>query len=110
MPASVMTMPEALKARQMHEQGLSQVQIAAALGRSRKAVRTMFRQLDIQPRSSAEGYRTWLQSRGGKGTKAKGAELAAQGALDSSLPTVNPAKTIDGHIRKNGPHDLPARQ
>lgn len=67
MPASVMTMPEAKKAAQMHAEGYSQPQIAKALGRSRSAVRTAFRQLDIQTRNPAEGYRAWLRLRGGKG-------------------------------------------
>lgn len=64
MPASVMTMPEAKKAAQMYEEGYSQPQIAQEIGRTRKAVRTAFRQLGIQPRSSAEGYRLWLAKQG----------------------------------------------
>ncbi len=69
MPASVMTMPEATRARQMHERGMSQPQIAQALGRSRKAVRTAFKQLGIEQRSPADGYREWLRARGGIGNR-----------------------------------------
>lgn len=69
MPASVMTMPEAARAVQMYREGYSQPQIATALGRSRKAVRTALRQLGVQTRTSADGYRIWLRKRGGVGTK-----------------------------------------
>lgn len=80
MPASVMTMPEASKALQMHEAGHSQPQIAAALGRSRSAVRTALRQLGVAPRTPTEGYRAWLQLRGGVGNKrAAPASLTHQG-------------------------------
>jgi biotin operon repressor len=71
MPASVMTMPEATKALQLYEAGYSQPQIAAEIGRSRKAVRTAFRQLGVQPRSSTDGYRAWLRLRGGRGNRAR---------------------------------------
>jgi DNA-binding NarL/FixJ family response regulator len=54
MPASVMTMPEATKAVQLHALGYSQPQIAQELGRSRKAVRTAFRQLGVKQRTNAE--------------------------------------------------------
>jgi hypothetical protein len=57
MPASVMTMPEAVKAKTMYEQGHGQPEIARALNRSRKAVRTAFRQLGIEVRSRAEAQR-----------------------------------------------------
>ena len=67
MPASVLTMPEATRAAQMHQAGHSELQIAAALGRSRKAVRTGLRQIGVQPRTKGEGYRAWLALRGGKG-------------------------------------------
>jgi len=65
MPASVMTMPEAKRAVEMHAEGFSQPQIAAALNRSRKAVRTAFRQLGVQQRSRAEGLRERIKQAGG---------------------------------------------
>lgn len=70
MPASVLLITEAKKAVQMHAQGYSQKQIARALGRSRKAVRTGLRHMGVQQRSSADGYRLWLQLRGGVGNRA----------------------------------------
>lgn len=57
MPASVMTMPEATKAVQMYQAGHGQPEIAAALQRSRKAIRTAFRQLGVQTRDRAEAQR-----------------------------------------------------
>jgi biotin operon repressor len=69
MPASVLLITEAHKAVQMHEQGYSQPQIAQAIGRSRKAIRTGLRQMGVAPRSPAEGYRLWLKLRGGVGNR-----------------------------------------
>jgi hypothetical protein len=69
MPAAVLLMPEATKAVQMYAAGHSTPQIAAALGRSRKAIRTGLRQMGVAPRSAADGYRAWLRLRGGVGNK-----------------------------------------
>lgn len=66
MPASVMTMPEASRALDLYGKGYSQPQIAKEIGRSRKAVRTAFRQLGVSPRSRGDGYRAWLRLHGGK--------------------------------------------
>ena len=66
----LMTMPQAKRAVQMHRDGFSQPQIAAALNLSRSAVRTGLKHMGIQPRTQAEGYRAWLRLRGGRGTKA----------------------------------------
>lgn len=63
MPASVMKMPEARKAVQMYQEGFSQPQIAQAVGRSRKAVRTALAQLGVKPRTPTEGYLAWLEQR-----------------------------------------------
>lgn len=57
MPASVMTMPEATKAVQMYQSGASQPEIAEALRRSRKAVRTALRQLGVPARSASDAQR-----------------------------------------------------
>lgn len=54
MPASVMTMPEARKAIDLYQQGLSQPAVAQAIKRSRKAVRTAFRQLGVQMRDASQ--------------------------------------------------------
>ena len=67
----LMTMPQAKRAVQMHRDGHSQPMIAAALGLSRSAVRTGLRYMGVHPRTQAEGYRSWLLLRGGRGTKAK---------------------------------------
>jgi hypothetical protein len=80
MPASVLLMPEATKAVQMYAAGHSTPQIAQALGRSRKAIRTGLRQMGVAPRSPANGYRAWLRLRGGVGNKIN----AAQPVLPSS--------------------------
>jgi DNA-binding NarL/FixJ family response regulator len=57
MPASVLTMPEATKAVRLYAKGDGTPAIAAALGRSRKAVRTALRQLGVRPRSLSEATR-----------------------------------------------------
>ncbi len=77
MPASQMTMPEATRAAQMHREGYSQKQIAQALDRSRKAIRSALRQLGVQQRSRGEGYRTWLALRGGRGNRCTAISLCA---------------------------------
>ena len=41
----------------MYQQGYSQPQIAASLNRSRKAVRTVLRQLGVKTRTSSEAWR-----------------------------------------------------
>jgi IS30 family transposase len=69
MPASTLLMPEAKKAVAMHEQGYSQPQIAQALGRSRKAIRTGLRHMGVASRSPADGYRAWLRLRDGVGNR-----------------------------------------
>lgn len=79
MPASVMTMPQAKVAVQMHRDGYSQPQIAAALNLSRSAVRTGLKHMGVHPRTQAEGYRSWLLLRGGRGTKAKIQEASNAG-------------------------------
>jgi hypothetical protein len=80
MPASTLLMPEAKRAVQMHEQGYSQPQIAQALGRSRKAIRTGLRHMGVTPRTSADGYRSWLRLRGGVGNRALTGRPAEGGA------------------------------
>lgn len=50
MPASTMTMPEARRAAQLYESGLSQPEVAKRLQRSRKAVRTALRRLGVELR------------------------------------------------------------
>lgn len=80
MPASVLLITEAKRAVQMYEQGYSQKQIARALGRSRKAVRTGLRHMSVTQRSSDEGYRTWLRLRGGVGPHGKRTTLVAVSA------------------------------
>lgn len=63
MGASVMTMPEATRAVQMYAEGYSQPQIAKALGRTRTAVRTAFKQLGVKQRTPTEGVREWVKRR-----------------------------------------------
>lgn len=63
MPASVLLMPEAVKAVQLYEQGYGTPSIAQALGRSRKAVRTGLRHMGVPARTSTEGLHAWLALR-----------------------------------------------
>lgn len=55
----------------MYEQGHSQPQIARALGRSRKAIRTGLRHMGVTTRSRRDGYLAWLRLRGGLGPHSK---------------------------------------
>ena len=57
MPAIKTTMPEARKAAHLYAQGLSQPQVAATLGRSRKSIRTALRHLGVEPRDASAAQR-----------------------------------------------------
>ena len=63
MPASVLLMPEAVKAVQLYEQGYGTPEIAQALGRSRKAIRTGLRHMGISTRTNADARKAWLATR-----------------------------------------------
>lgn len=63
MPASVLLMPEAVKAVQLYEQGYGMPEIADTLGRSRKAIRTGLRHMGVPTRTNAEARRAWLALR-----------------------------------------------
>lgn len=63
MPASVLLMPEAVKAVQMYRSGYGTPEIAQALGRSRKAIRTGLRHMGVPTRTNAEARRAWLALR-----------------------------------------------
>lgn len=61
MPTTVLTMPKARLAARLYEQGYSQPQIASVLGRSRNAVRTALRHMNVQCRDPAEGVRARIR-------------------------------------------------
>lgn len=60
MPASVLLMPEAVKAAQMYRSGYGTPEIAQALGRSRKAIRTGLRHMGVPTRAASDARMAWL--------------------------------------------------
>lgn len=57
MPASVITMPEARQAAALYRAGLSQPEVASRMGKSRSAIRTALRLLEVRPRNSSEAMK-----------------------------------------------------
>lgn len=54
MAAQTLTMPDALKAKSLYEQGYSMLQIEGHLNRSRKQIKTAFVHLGVPLRSRSE--------------------------------------------------------